>query len=207
MLQGDLQTTAMLRTIADAAGSAYEFARRQREVGNVNELELHTEQGLYEETKLELAIAELQVLADREQLTRLMGAWGLDTGWRIGEQLPEVPEQEVQLAELESLAIGNRLDLAAHVKETEALEQALETVTNWWWIGSAEVGVSTETEVGGGRVTGPFLALGLPIFDQGQAQIARLDSPAVHPRGPSTKDRAGETNVFQGQVMSALGPV
>ena len=27
----------------------------------------------------------------------------------------------------------------------------------------------------GGRVTGPFFALGLPIFDQGQAQIARLE--------------------------------
>ncbi len=176
MLQGDLQTTAMLRTIADAAGSAYEFARRQREVGNVNELELNTEQGLYEETKLELALADLQVLADRERLTRLMGVWGLDTGWRIGEQLPEVPEQEVRLAALESLAIENRLDLAAQRKETEVLAQALETVTNWRWIGSAEVGASTEREPGGGRVTGPFLALGLPIFDQGQAQIARLEA-------------------------------
>ena len=176
MLQGDLRTTAMLRTIADAAGAAYEFARRQREAGNVNELELNTEQGLYEETKLELVRADIQVLADREQLTRLLGVWGVDTEWRIDKALPEVPAQEVQLAEIEALAIENRLDLAAHRKETEVLEQALETVMNWRWLGSAEVGVSTEREAGGGRVTGPELALGLPIFDQGQAQIARLEA-------------------------------
>ena len=75
-----------------------------------------------------------------------------------------------------TLAVANRLDLAAARLEVEMLAEALELTVKWRWVAVADVGVSTEKEAEGGRVTGPSLQIELPIFDQGQARIARLEA-------------------------------
>jgi cobalt-zinc-cadmium efflux system outer membrane protein len=80
------------------------------------------------------------------------------------------------LEHLESVAIENRLDLAAEKKELEALAQALGITIDWRWVGQIEVGVSTERETDRTWVTGPSLAIELPIFNQRQADIARLEA-------------------------------
>jgi cobalt-zinc-cadmium efflux system outer membrane protein len=56
------------------------------------------------------------------------------------------------------------------------LAQALGITLDWRWIGKADVGVSTERDPDGQWVTGPSLTLELPIFNQRQADIARLEA-------------------------------
>ncbi|MDX2499043.1 MAG: TolC family protein [Deltaproteobacteria bacterium] len=56
------------------------------------------------------------------------------------------------------------------------LAQALGITLDWRWIGKADVGVSTERDTDGQWVTGPSLTLELPIFNQRQADIARLEA-------------------------------
>jgi len=126
--------------------------------------------------RLELANSEIAILDAREQLTRLMGLWGHQTDWRLPEQLPDIPTNEISLEHLESMAIENRLDLAAEKKGVEALAQALGITIDWRWVGQIEVGISTERETDRTWVTGPALAIELPIFNQRQADIARLES-------------------------------
>ena len=105
-----------------------------------------------------------------------MGFWGPQTNWRLPEQLPDIPTAEIPLEHLESMAIENRLDLAAEKKAAEALALALGITIDWRWAGQIEVGISSERETDRTWVTGPALAIELPIFNQRQADIARLEA-------------------------------
>ena len=82
------------------------------------------------------------------------------------------PDQEY----VEEVALNQRLDLAASKKEITQLSEALEITRKYRWIGGASFGVSTERDPDGGRVTGPNFSVEIPVFDQRQAEIARLES-------------------------------
>ena len=175
-LQGSMQVTAMLRTITEATQAAYEFAQLQHTAGNISDLDLIVQQGLYEQARVNLVNSEAAVLSDRERLTRLLGLWGLSTEWRIAERLPDLPEEEYSLEHLESLAISQRLDLAAERWEIKKIAKALSITIHWRYVPLLDVGVETERDTDRERVTGPTLVIQLPIFDQGQAKIARFEA-------------------------------
>jgi cobalt-zinc-cadmium efflux system outer membrane protein len=173
---GAKQIKQMRQHIAQATEASYETASRLHEAGNISDLDLANEQGQYEQARVVLAESEGDLMASREKLTQLMGLWGRQIAWKIPAQLPDIPHEEIVLDHLESLAVENRLDLASARKEVEALAQALGITLDWRWVGKAEVGVSSERDTDGQWVTGPGLTLELPIFDQGQADIARLEA-------------------------------
>jgi cobalt-zinc-cadmium efflux system outer membrane protein len=173
---GARQIRDLRNEIVFAAGSSFELAQRLHSAGNIGDLDLAKENAHFEQSRLELANSEAALLDAREQLTRLMGFWGLQTNWRLPEQLPDISTDEIPLEHLESLAIENRLDLAAERKAVEALAQALGITIDWRWVGQIEVGISTERETDRTWVTGPSLAIELPIFNQRQADIARLEA-------------------------------
>ena len=173
---GARQIRDLRNEITLAAGNSFELARRLHSAGNISDLELATEKAHFEQSRLELANSETALLDEREHLTRLMGLWGSQTGWRLPEQLPDIPKDEMPLEHVESMAIENRLDLAAERKATEALAQALGITIDWRWVGQIEVGISRERETDRTWVTGPDLAIELPIFNQRQADIARLEA-------------------------------
>lgn len=173
---GAKQIRDLRNEITTAAGHSFELARRLHSAGNIDDLQLAGENALFEQSRLELANSETALLDAREQLTRLMGLWGDRTSWRLPQQLPDMPADEIPLQRLESMAIENRLDLAAEKKAVEALAQALGITIDWRWIGHIEVGISTERETDRTWVTGPSLAIELPIFNQRQADIARLEA-------------------------------
>jgi cobalt-zinc-cadmium efflux system outer membrane protein len=162
--------------IALAAGNSFELAKRLYSAGNISDLELATEKAHFEQSRMELARSETTLLDEREHLTRLMGLWGSQTNWRLPQQLPEIPSAEMPLEHVESMAIENRLDLAAERKAVEALAQALGITIDWRWVGQIEVGISRERETDRTWVTGPSLAIELPIFNQRQTDIARLEA-------------------------------
>jgi cobalt-zinc-cadmium efflux system outer membrane protein len=173
---GARQVRDLRNEITSAAQSSFELAKRLHSSGNISDLELARENAHFEQSRLELANSETALLAGREQLTRLMGFWGPQTNWRLPEHLPDIPTDEIPLEHLESMAIESRLDLAAEKKAVEALAQALGITIDWRWVGQIEVGVSRERETDRTWVTGPSLAIELPIFNQRQADIARLEA-------------------------------
>ena len=103
----------MRNEIASAGQSSFELARRLHAAGNISDLELARENAQFEQARLELATSETVLLDAREKLTRLMGLWGPQTNWQLVNQLPDIPAAEIPLENLESVAIENRLDLAA----------------------------------------------------------------------------------------------
>ncbi|HET8647200.1 MAG TPA: TolC family protein, partial [Vicinamibacteria bacterium] len=174
-LQARQQLVARLGLIRDLTATAGDFARRQHEAGTINDLELENRTVLDREARVEVARAQAEVRADRERLNRLLGLWGARTAWTVEDELPAIPEQEVALDGLERHAVARRQDLQAARWGVDLVGRALalRRKTRFLPVG-LHVGINTEKEVTGDRVTGPELALQLPLFDTGRASIARL---------------------------------
>ncbi|MBI2471340.1 MAG: hypothetical protein HYV59_08880 [Planctomycetes bacterium] len=85
----------MRLTVAQATESAVELARRQHEAGTLSALDLANQQGFHDQAKLDVSRTDIQIIADRERLNRLMGLWGTDTEWKLPCRLPELPETEI----------------------------------------------------------------------------------------------------------------
>jgi cobalt-zinc-cadmium efflux system outer membrane protein len=173
-----LQQLVELRgTVFETAQASAELSERQYKAGNIGELELETERGIYQQAKLDLGRDELQLAVQRERLTRLLGLWGSQTEWKISTKLADIPSREEGLEHLESLAIARRLDVATARQEAQVFAQALHVAKSSRFIGAVEVGVSRSTGPEPGiRVIGPTLRLELPIFDRRQALIRRLEA-------------------------------
>src|SRR5437773_4267164 len=105
-----------------------------------------------------------------------MGTWGGDTAWTNDNELHGQPASEFAQLRLESLAINQRLDLAARKVEIGALVGSLGITKTYRYVGSIEFGVDTEKETDGQRETGPTWQLELPIFNRGQGRIAKLEA-------------------------------
>ncbi|XXF75213.1 TolC family protein [Myxococcaceae bacterium GXIMD 01537] len=177
-----LQQLVELRRMAlQAADAAADLSARLRAAGNITELDLAAEQAAAESARLDMAGDELALVEAREHLNRLMGLWGPRTRWTLAGQLPEPPARESSLARLESLAIRQRLDIDAARKQVLLLWNALELARSTRYFGRVDVGLHTHRDTDGPRLFGPTLSLELPIFDQRQALIARLE--AQHRQG------------------------
>ncbi len=175
-VQAAQQLFAMRKAVLDAAEAAYILAQRQHDAGNINDLELAQQQSLYEQIALDTLRSEGELLEHREALTRAMGVWGKETTWQVENKLSELPTVEVPLQHVESVAIAQRLDLAGARNEMQSIAYALGLAKNFRYLGGANVGVTYERTFAGSTVMGPGAALELPIFDQRQAVIARLEA-------------------------------
>jgi cobalt-zinc-cadmium efflux system outer membrane protein len=176
-LEARQQFSTRLSAIADANDLGAELARRQYDAGNINKLDLANQQVAAREARLELMRTEAQILADHEALNRLLGLSGVQADWNMPGELPYPGEAEPSLPELETVAAGQRLDLAAAKAQTGWVQMAFDLKRETRLLpGSVSLGVDTERNPDGNRVTGPQLNLGLPIFDQGQADLARLSA-------------------------------
>ena len=173
-LQAREQFVKRLSATVEINEAAADLSKRQSEAGNINDLELFNQQSAYSQSRLDLAQAMAQSRADRERVNRLLGLWGKQTSWKAAESLPAFPEKELPLENLESLAVSQRLDLAAARNQAQSVASALQLKSNTRFLPAVTVGVSTEKDTSGQRVTGPNLALELPLFDQGQPALARL---------------------------------
>lgn len=176
-LQADEQTLEMRRTVVQATEAAVDIATRQHDAGTLKTLDLANQHGFHVQAKLDMTRTDIQIVVDRERLNRLMGLWGADTTWKLPGRLPDLSADEIPLEHLESLAVSQRLDLAAARQETLVISHALSLTRKYRYFYVFDVGVDTEHDVADNvNFTGPNLTIELPIFDQRQAEIARLES-------------------------------
>ncbi len=157
---------------AAAARAAADLALRQHEAGNVSDLEVEGRQALYEGAKIELSKSQMEALAARERLNRAMGAWGEGTGWGILDDLPEIPADTTSLVGLESVAISQRLDLAAADAEVRSVAKTI-SLARFSQFPELRAGVHVEREPEGSQTIGPAVELAIPLFDRGQHAVER----------------------------------
>jgi cobalt-zinc-cadmium efflux system outer membrane protein len=176
-IQAREQFIKRLEAIMAVNAAAVDLSTRQHNAGNITDLELATQQSAFQEAKLEWAKAQAQLRSDRERLNRLLGLWGENTRWKIADSLPPLPQKEVSFDHLESLAVEQRLDLAAARQQVALAARALTLRSNTRYLPtSIRIGVDTEREPDRQNVTGPTLDFEVPIFDHGQGDVAKLQA-------------------------------
>jgi len=166
------------RAIAELTEAAAELARRQTaagEAGTMNELERSELEAAEAEARIELQQTHVEAIEAREHLVRLIGGFGGDAELRLPSRLPKLPEAEPELGELERIAVRQRLDLQAERAELDALVAAVKLARRNPFI-AVDVGVLGEHDPGDRSTLGPFFELEIPIFDWGQAEIARAEA-------------------------------
>jgi len=207
---GDAEALGLARQVVASTEAAAELAQRQYSAGNLSKREQSLQQAFYAQNLLEVAQAEAQLHADREKLTRLMGLWGADIDWKIPDRLPEVPTTLPTLDEVEKLAISRRLDLAAAKKEAQGLTHAVNLAHDFRWLAPLGIGVQFKRDSDGEKSYGPRIELGLPIFNQGQTRIARLESErkrAEEQVAALAVDIRSEARENRGRVMATAQAV
>jgi cobalt-zinc-cadmium efflux system outer membrane protein len=173
MLLASEQQLSKLHDIAGVNESISDFANRVHDAGNINDLELMELQVGYQQVQADMKRGRADVETHRAKLNRLLG---LNGTLRLAlEELPALPSGDPSLATAEAVALAQRQDLAAAKSHVAAMQSALALKRKTRLIPGLNLGVDTEREPDGTRLTGPELRLDLPIFNWGKASIRKLE--------------------------------
>jgi cobalt-zinc-cadmium efflux system outer membrane protein len=199
-LVGALQLRALRMAIANAAQASADLAQRFFDAGNISRLELALEQAAVAQARLDEMGADAEVIGTRTALNRLMGFAADGQDWQVTAELPaapEAPSSDAALSDLLARARTTRLDLAAARARSDLAASALDVTQRTRLLGEFDVGVETERETDGSRITGPTLALELPIFNAGKGRAARAEA--------QWRNAESELQALEIEISNAVG--
>lgn len=175
--QAQAQIAAVRQLVREAAEASAELARRQYQAGTFSDLALHTELALASQAKLDALRSAGHAAEAREELSRHLGLWGTRTRWTLPARLPEIPSAELDVSRLESRAVAQRLDLVAARRQLQAMSAALTLAKTTRWTGVVQVNVEAGRLRKTGHISfGPSVGIEIPLFNQRQAAVARLEA-------------------------------
>ena len=171
--QANEQMVELRRTIVHALTASLDVSRRLHEASNISDLDLARDRAQTEGSKVMLRSAETDAQQSREHLNTLLGAWGEDTGWEIDGRMPDIPAEPLQVNGVERVALARSIDLSHGRQRIVVAGQQLGYNRASALVPDVDVGASAEKEGGESWKVGPAITVPLPLFDQGQARIAR----------------------------------
>lgn len=162
--------------VKESAEASAELARRMVKAGNWNKLEQAREQSFYADAALDYANAKTKQVSAYEALSRLLGV--AVNQLVLEERLPDLPKSITELQPFEKTAFEQRLDLQNMRLETETLAKQLGLTKTTRFINVLEIGPARVLE---GRRGDPYkkgveISFELPLFDWGDARVARAES-------------------------------
>jgi outer membrane protein, heavy metal efflux system len=167
----DRQVLEFRQTVLKALEASATAAKSMHEAGNLTDLDLDTEQVLYDESKVNFAAAETALAASRERLSALLGLWGKAADWQVDGRLSE-PPADFSLTDLESKAVERSLDLALIKHRFEAAAKRANLATAQGFLPELKAGAVAEREEKQWSY-GPLAEVEVPLFYQGQGEVAR----------------------------------
>ena len=168
--QADRRTREVLQTVVEASRASWEAAQILRDAGNITALEVSQEEALYQEARLALTAAELEVLESREALNVRMGRYGEGTEWEAEPPLPAPPDEAPSLERLEARAVAASIALAWLRDRMRAAGQRVVLARTASALPAIRAGVALRREDQEWSA-GPALEVTLPIFGQGQGAL------------------------------------
>jgi outer membrane protein TolC len=159
-----------------AAEASAELAARMARVGNFNKLAHMREQAFYADATAQLAKARLAAAVERERLNRLLGLGGPQIHYQLPDRLPDLPDMPMEAMNAEQTALDRRLDVRLARRSTEALASDLGLTRATRFINVLEAGYANENESGERRKNGYEIEVSIPIFDWGDAKLARAEA-------------------------------
>src|SRR5688572_27068613 len=195
------ESTKYADQVKEAAEASAELARRMAAAGNFSKLDHAREQVFYAEATAQVARARQTARSEREKLTQLMGLWGDDIGFRLPDRLPDLPKAPREIADIESQALRQRLDVQVAMKEAENIASSIGLTRATGFISVLELGYQRNSASGLPRQTGYEIEIRLPIFDWGGARVARAEYTYMQ-----AVNRAADTAVrARSEVREAYG--
>lgn len=170
------ETVRYYARVLDAAEASAELGRRMARAGNMNKRDQLREQAFYADAATQLARARVDAVASRERLTRLMGLWSVQAGYQLAERLPDLPKAPGDYADLEAIALRERLDVVAAKAEAEGIARSLGLTKATRFINVLELGPATVMEQETAIKKGYEISLEVPIFDWGTARVAKAEA-------------------------------
>jgi cobalt-zinc-cadmium efflux system outer membrane protein len=168
--QAALQLLELRRTVMQALSASADVADRLRAAGNITELELASQQSIFQEARLNYHRSEAALAAARERLNAAMGLWGRGTEWQAHGRLPELPDTELATTTLEADAVRHSLDLEIAKARFAAAAKRANASRAAGLLPELKAGVSAERDEE--WAVGPAVELELPLFYQGQGEVA-----------------------------------
>ncbi|MCE4538880.1 TolC family protein [Pelomonas sp. P7] len=162
--------------VQEAADATSELARRMLAAGNFSKLAQMREQAFQAEASVQLARARHQAVAARERLVRALGWDGDAAALKLPERLPDLPAKPAQPRDAEQMAMARRLDVLMARRDAEATARALGLTRATRFINVLHAGYQNQSTSGEPRSNGYEIELSLPLFDFGQARVARAEA-------------------------------
>ena len=165
------------RQVNEAAKASAELAKRMSAAGNWGVREQAREQAFYADATARLALAQQHGVETRERLIRQLGLWGAQTAFTLPERLPELPAQARTQADVEQQALRERLDVQQARQQAVVLSKTLD-LTKATRFGNVLDVTALNTSYNENLPTkrGYEIEIVLPIFDLGEARIARNEA-------------------------------
>jgi len=170
------QSAKYAEQVREAAQASAELATRMAKVGNLSALDQAREQAFSAEATAQLARARHNATAAREQLTRLLGVWGTNAAFQLPDRLPELPGAPREPANIESLAMQQRLDVQLAKLNAHATARALGLTKATRFVNVLDAGYVNSSKSGSPRENGYEIELALPLFDWGGARTAKAEA-------------------------------
>ena len=163
------------KAIEAGAEASRDLSQRLLQAGNAPELEFLREHAEFEQRRL--ATLQARAAAERARL-RLAQRIGIADAavLRLPATLPDIPAERFDGNALRAQAERDRLDLQLARQARQSAERELMLYRRTRGVTELGVGALAEREFDGAENYGPELAVGLPLFDRGQARIKAAEA-------------------------------
>jgi len=174
------EIVGFLDQAAATAQITSQLAKRLGESGAMNKLDQAREQVFHAEITAQLAKARQQAAGERERLVRVMGLWGSDLAFRIGNSLPPLPNRPRSAPTVETQAVARRIDLQIGRIELDALAKSFGLTQATRFLNLLELSAVGKTIVNkptGERIRdlGFEAQLQIPLFDFGETRVREAE--------------------------------
>ena len=174
------EAAGFLSQAKTAAETASQLATRLGETGAMNKLDQAREHVFYAEITAQVASARQRASSEREKLTRTMGLWGDDVGFKLPGSLPPLPRRPQAMPDIEVAAIERRIDVQIARMEVDALAKSYGLTQASRFINLLEVAGIKKTvkdrQTGEKEHARGFeVELQVPIFDFGETRMRKAE--------------------------------
>lgn len=152
-----------------AQEASMEIARRQKEAGNINTLKLAEAQAMFQKAKIESLKTKQETQIMTERLRTMLGLKPEQSFMDETIQIPDLPNENLVIKELEKRALNHRLDLLMKRQEIKTLEQS-QHLAGLGVLPDIEVGYNQESEPSGSKLKGVVVEGQVPLFNHKQAE-------------------------------------
>lgn len=173
---GAFEKAALIAEAQNTADSASELASQLGRTGFMSKADQAREHALTAVLAAERSEARLEAQLAKERLIKLMGLFGSPTEVFVPDALPSLPSRPRASADIERLALANRVDLAVGKLELEAVAREYRLTGKTRMISDVSLAAGLEAEGSNGSTeVNPALSVDfeIPLYDTGRLSSKR----------------------------------